>query len=181
MSALPFNTAEIQQQATRFRSSVSEALMQRMGGLLNYLRASILPIGSYVHSGLTEAQFQGLTSNNWVLADGRSCAGSDYALLTGNSTVPNAMGVFLRGKNNGRSTATGDSAGEQALGTYEADQFAAHTHTVGATLLTATGGDIATDNGSELARPDVFNTGSTGTGTETRPRALVTNIFFRIN
>lgn len=177
---LPNSTSTIQTEATRFRSSVSEALAQQLGGAINYLLASILPVGSLIHAALTESQFQTLTSTGWILADGRNVSGSDYALVTGNSTVPDARGIYMRGKNNGRSTGTGDTSGEVGLGTYQADTFKAHTHTISATLLTDTGGDLATDDGSELARPTQTVTGSTG-NPETRSRAIVTNIFIRIN
>ena len=182
MSDLSNTSSRIQTEATRFRSSVSESMIQGMGGAINYLLDSILPVGSVVSSMLTTAQYQGETSTGWVLADGGSCAGSDYAVLTGNSTVPDLRGVFIRGKNNGRSTATGNSSGNLALGTYEADQFAAHTHPYEYKTPSAAAG--GSDGGGDTDRGlNTISTvtSSTGTGTETRTRNVTLNYFIRIN
>src|SRR5688572_3702241 len=124
------NASKIQIEAVRFRSAISEALAQQIAGNINYLLSFFLPIGSILHSTLTEAQFQALTSAGWILADGRDITGSALATLTGVTTAPDARGVFLRGKNNGRSAATGNAAGEVAMGTYTADQNKSHTHGV---------------------------------------------------
>lgn len=184
MSDLLPSTAPIQRESTRFRSSVSEALLQGIGGLLNYLRISVLPVGSYAFSALTEAQYQDQTSTGWVLADGRGCAGSAYALLTGNTSVPDARGVVLRGKNNGRASGTGNQSGELALGTYQGDAVEQHTHSVAASQLSEVGGPIVHDDGSEFAVIPRTTTGGMLTGhiaDETRVRSVTTNIFFRID
>lgn len=55
------------------------------------------PVGTVIHSMLTLAQFQNLYGTTWVLADGSSVADSMYQLVTGNSTVPDARGIFIRG------------------------------------------------------------------------------------
>lgn len=182
MSDTPKNSSTQQQEAARFRSSVSESLMQKLQGNINYLLASVLPVGSVVASMLTEGQFQGAASTGWILADGRNVAGSDFALLTGFSTVPDLRGVFVRGKNNGRSTGSGNSEGERTLGTYELDQFASHTHPyLYRTPSAAAGGS---DGGGDTDRGlnDVnATTSATGTGTETRPRNVTLNYFIRIN
>lgn len=180
MTDIDPSTTPIQVEAVRFRSGVSEATLQAMGGAINALLAAVLPIGSIVHSMLTEAQFQELTSEGWVLADGGDCTSSTYATVTGNTTVPDLQGVFLRGKNHARSTGTGNTAGDLALGTYTADNFKAHTHSVAGTLLSAIGGDIETDGGSELSRIDQTVSGSSGGG-ETQPRHVTVNIFIRID
>lgn len=128
MSDIASSVARIQVEGARFRAPVSESLLQAMGAAINGLIDLLLPVGSIVDSMLTEAQFQSeLGTTNWVLSDGDSCAGSAYETLTGNSTTPDLRGVYTRGKNNGRSTSTGDSAGNVALGTYAADSFA-HMH-----------------------------------------------------
>lgn len=182
MSDTPSSRSPQQQEAARFQSALSESLLQSMQGNINYLLGAVLPVGTLVESMLTEAQFQGETSTGWVLADGRSCAGSAYAILTGNSNVPDARGIFRRGKNNGRSTASGDSTGEISLGTYQADQFAAHTHSEHYRIPDTGAGGSAGGGDTNRSLVDVSeNTGSSGTGTETRPRALVINVFFRIN
>lgn len=53
-------------------------------------------VGDVRISLLTEAQFQNINGTDWVLMDGQSSAGSAYETLTGNSTVPDAVGRFLR-------------------------------------------------------------------------------------
>lgn len=176
------STTRQQLEAVRFGSAVSEAVMSQVQGNLNYLLGAVLPIGSVIYSMLDESQFQDLTSAGWVLADGRSCVGSDYALLTGNTTVPDGRGVVPRGKNHARSGSTGNSAGDLALGTYQADQMIAHVHSTHYRIPTT--GPGGSDGGGDHNRglQDITeDSGSAGAGTETRPRSLTLNAFFRIN
>jgi hypothetical protein len=178
----PNSSATQQQEAARFRSAVSEALLQSMQGNINYLLASILPVGATIDAMLTEAQFQGVTSTGWILADGRNVAGSDFALLTGFSTVPDCRGVLVRGKNNGRSGSTGNSGGDLALGDYQADAMPAHTHPYDYRTPSASGG--GSDGGGDHNRGlNTVNstTGSTGSGTEVLVRCVTMNKFIRIN
>lgn len=180
MADITPTNSPVQSEATRFRSAVSEALLQLIGGNINYLLASILPVGSYAFTALTEAQWQDETSDGWILADGRDVTGSAYAVLTGNTTAPDARGLFLRGKNNGRSTATGNPV-EESLGTYEADTIKAHTHPFTATQIIG-GGPVEHDDGSEYGFSNQTTTGNNaGSPAETRPRNLTSNIMFRIN
>ncbi len=184
MSDLAGSSTPIQSEATRFRSSVSENLLQTMGGAINYLLASILPLGSVTASMLTEAQFQDETSTGWVLADGRDVSASDYALLTGNTTVPDLRGVFIRGKNGARSTSTGNAGGDVALGTFQADAVQEHQHYMTATNVVESGGPIVHDDGSEFAVNSIAATGNMASGnisTETKPRSVTLNYFIRIN
>lgn len=85
-------------------------------------------IGSVVSSVLTETQFQALHGTGWVLMDGRSCVGSTYATITGQSTIPDARGMVLRGKNNGRSDGNQDPSGERAVGNLQNDSIQGHYH-----------------------------------------------------
>lgn len=182
MSDTAKSTATQQQEAARFRSSVSESLMQGMQGNINYLLASVLPVGSVVDSMLTEAQFQDLTSTGWIIADGRNVSTSSYTLVTGNTTVPDLRGVYTRGKNGARSAGTGNSEGDKALGTYELDKFAAHTHIAHYRTPSAAAG--GSDGGGDTDRGLNDNneaTTSAGTGTETRARSVTLNKFIRIN
>ena len=77
------------------------------------------PVGMIVASMLTLAQFQALNGTTWVLADGGSCTGTLYATVTGNTTLPDARGLVLRGKNNSRADGNQDPAGERALGNFQ--------------------------------------------------------------
>lgn len=58
------------------------------------------PPGTIVQSLLTEAQFIASVpahqQGDWVLADGRNVAGSRYAQITGETTVPDLRGAFIR-------------------------------------------------------------------------------------
>jgi hypothetical protein len=69
-------------------------------------------VGAIESSVLTEAQFNTmvgpLEAANWMLADGRACVGTDFERITGQNTVPNLTGAFLRG----------NGAGTAALGTH---------------------------------------------------------------
>jgi len=137
-----------------------------------------LPIGSVVQSMLTQAQFQAETSAGWVLMDGRSVTGSAYHTLTGSTTIPDARGVFLRSKNNGRADGNQNPDGDSALGTFQDDAFESHTHTQN---VGAHSGSV-NDNtgGAEFGYENSTITGATG-GNETRPKNITVNTFIRIN
>jgi hypothetical protein len=123
-------------------------------------------------------------------------AGSRYQTLTEASTIPDLRGIFLRGKNNGRSTATGNTAGDVALGTYAGDKMLDHTHTFTPfpiAYLTDTSpantGTIEKDAGSEYEvnpfSKQVLTGGggfaNNGSNGETRPRSVIVACFIRIN
>ena len=70
----------------------------------------IWQVGSIQQSMLTETQWATLLGPvegaKWVLADGRNCAGTKYAQVTGKTSLPDLRGAFLRsaGQNNNKST-----------------------------------------------------------------------------
>lgn len=64
---------------------------------LEYLSGLKSPVGTVLTSFLTEDQFNNETSGQWVLCDGRTCAGSSYNSLTGRSVVPDLRGMVLAG------------------------------------------------------------------------------------
>jgi hypothetical protein len=88
-------------------------------------------VGDVKESMLTESQFQEVMGNTWVLMDGRDVSGSDYASITGNTTLSDARGIFRRAKNNGRSDGQEDPDGERNLGDFEGDAIRNITGTVG--------------------------------------------------
>lgn len=100
--------------------------------------------------------------------------------------VPDARGLVLRGKNNGRSDGDQDPAGDLSLGTFESDTFASHNHVVGQfqlnmTTNTGTNSEFVMANGTNPSSvPANFTTTSSGS-TETRVKAIVINHFIRIN
>lgn len=144
---------------------------------------SIGPIGSIVSSMLTEAQYQGLYGTGWILMDGRSCAGSAYAAVTGATTVPDARGMVLRGKNNSRADGNQNPDGDSALGAYQGDQYKSHSHTAKSGTLTTThtgaSGRTASFTDFEAGYDDsIVNANG---GNETRMRNITVNHFIRIN
>lgn len=93
-------------------------------------RGDLNPVGMIASSMLTEVQFQALNGPSWILADGRSVAGSFYATVTGFSIVPDLRGQFIRGKNNGRIDGNQDPDGERALGAWQANAVVPHDHSL---------------------------------------------------
>jgi len=90
MTAISQAKATIQIEETISGAAPSEAILQKIGGSINWLNANAgTQLGDIIQSGLTEVQFQSLRGNNWVRMAGQSVAGSDYATLTGVTTLPN--------------------------------------------------------------------------------------------
>jgi hypothetical protein len=154
-------------------------------------QADLNPVGMFVESMLTESQFQALNGTSWILADGRSVAGSKYATVTGLTIAPDARGLVLRGKNNGRSTATGDPT-ERVLGSYQGDGYRAHSHPnqfgdsmLGKRIIVdgiSLGTSVAVSGGPQSGQMANMGAGDVGANaSETRMRNLAVNIFIKIN
>jgi hypothetical protein len=147
-----------------------------------FLKSDRNPIGMIVPSMLTLAQFQAINGTTWVLANGASVSGSAYATITGNSTVPDLRGMFLRGKNNGRADTNEDPGGERSLGNLQADEFKSHRHDLVVYDSAGSGNNYPTDY-----FPNVSVTGTNTTaiqptgGIETRPKNIAVNYFIKIN
>jgi hypothetical protein len=135
-------------------------------------------VGQIISSTLTEAQFQAINGTSWVLMDGRSVVGSAYATVTGFTAVPDARGMVLRGRNNGRADGKENPDGEIGLGAYQADEIRAHSHTV-ETSQTQEGVGRFT-GGSSLNEPSILSTNNFG-GNETRMKNITVNHFIKIN
>ena len=141
---------------------------------------SILPVGTIIHSMLTTTQFAAEYGTNWILADGSSVTGSKYAAVTGNSTVPDMTGRFLRGKG------ANNPDGDLALGTYSVDKYKSHQHTIYADLTG--GGSLSASSviGDAQINPGTQAYETTGNilasgDNETAPKSITVNIFIRIN
>jgi hypothetical protein len=154
--------------------------------LIEQLREMTNPIGSYIHADLTEAQLQAQMGNGWILADGRNVYGSLYHSITGKAVVPDCRGIFLRGKNNGRSDGfenrgNGDfgslqdngAGGELDLGQIQNHAVINHDHNLhtlqdDGTYFTGIpyNGNIGffRDNGYRYTWQSVSESGSTGVG-----------------
>jgi hypothetical protein len=130
-------------------------------------------IGETKSAFLTESQFQAQAGLNWVLCDGRDVTGSAFATLFGSNLLPDMRGTVPRMKDNGKGL---DPHGDQALGTYQPDQFASHNH------------GVPNVNNTNPGTSAAFASGRIGTiqsdyagGTETNAKSTVMNFFIRIN
>jgi hypothetical protein len=134
--------------------------------------ANNIPIGMVAQSMLTESQFQEINGVNWVLADGRSVAGSVYEAVTGNSNLPDLRGMVLRGKNNARVDGFQNPDGELALGTFQEYEIPAHTHPPGSLTTNTTGShshSIPGNVNSGPTGPYSDQTNLTGVNSNTNP------------
>lgn len=132
---------------------------------MSIVLGALLPVGSVIHSMLTEAQFQAQAGSGWVLADGRSAAGSVYNTITGAGTIPNMQGIFLRGKGS-----THNPDGNLALGAVTAAK----------TKQVSSGGGSTGAPVNALDEPIYGRTTGYGVN-ETAPISMTVNIFFRMN
>jgi hypothetical protein len=155
------------------------------------------PVGTVVYSMLDQPTFQSQVNSGetWLLADGRSIAGLNlkFETLTHASNIPNLLGVFIRGKNNGRSDGFQNPDGELALGQVTADRFASHDHGGGNhSHNTSTQNGAAPDFGGIIVRIPSFGTFDSATsssgaiinaqgGAETSPKSVTLNPFIRVN
>lgn len=208
MSLLPPEPIRLEIEQVQFRSAANQSLINRMGRINNYIATNIVrsPLGTVIQSYLNEAQFQAIRGTDWVLMDGRDVTGSDYAALTGNTTIPDARGRYLRGKNNGRSDGNQNPDGDLALGTLQNDELMAHDHdhnldhniseagTANFGNAPITPGPLNLVYGSQVGRSVIFGVGGPndiapphfgsefpGPTSETRPVTVTANAFIRIN
>lgn len=159
-------------------------------------RTDSSPIGMIVPSMLTEAQFQSLNGSSWVLAQGQTATGTAYASITGQSTVPDLRGMFLRGKNNGRADGQQDPGGERTVGNLQGQATAknglaisdpGHTHSLTNRNagIPGSGNGVAAATAASGGTTDVSWSGtgvSLGAGdAETRPKNVAVNYFIKVN
>jgi hypothetical protein len=155
-------------------------------------------IGEVKSCMLTEAQMQLAAGPGWILADGRSVAGSLYEIITGDSSVPDMRGQFLRGKNNGRIDGAEDPDGERDLGDSQVDALENITGMVGRFVgrginVSVASGAFALNGDNQSMFAGEFGSGGTALGvdfdasrvastsSETRPKNIVINYFIKIN
>jgi hypothetical protein len=164
---------------------------------------SLGQVGDVKQSMLTEAQFQEIHGATWTLMDGKSVTGSKYSEITGNNTLPDARGQFLRGKNNGRSDGDENPDGDLSIGAFQDDATAAngletnvtgqHDHDpmkIGAgngTLnvytqgISSTPNSVANRNYNWLKDEGDHSHIISSTDPETRPKNITINYFIKID
>lgn len=176
MSNIPNSPTKVQQEGAQTTRPVSESLMFSVGGAVNYALTNSGKVGDVVMSDLTESAFQSLRDTTWQLSDGRSCVGTQYATLTGRSTLPDRRGTYARACDDGRGL---DPNGAKNPGDYVADQVGPHSHTVTAATRDASGADGGSGFGG-LANNHTLTTAN-NTGAETAPKTVYTNFFVKVN
>jgi len=184
MADIPYSLSRLNDVETASDSPITSAIYQKIGSSVNELINQSAPIGTIVYSMLTESQFQDAVIDSrasWVLADGRSVAGSAYATLTSSSTVPDLRGVFLRGKNNSRTDGYQNPGGELNLGQLQAQDIKSHTHTVSTTKPAYNPDDLPAGGLADLSVADVTNTTTATGGSESRPKNVTLNAFIRVD
>jgi hypothetical protein len=199
MSDVPNNEFPIQLEASTARAPVSESLIQSIGGAINRLFSLGPAVGSYEMSSLSEGVFTGIKGGStWVLANGQPCIGSKYEALTGLSVVPDLRGLYPRMQDNGR----GITPGAPSLNAMMLDDVNPHTHLHDQTANDYSGffdinppppGGLlsispyisdSTDLGGGSHKYRFKPTGVSvlpNTGSETRPKTGIVNLFIRIN
>jgi hypothetical protein len=132
-------------------------------------------VGDIIHSMLTEEQFILENGGGWILADGRDVTGSKYATVTGNTTVPDMRGQFLRGKNNGR--LDGEENPDGDLDTHNTSLMPSDWDEAPNGSLAEEGNEITGRISLAIAATDPTNRRS---AVRTRPRNIAVNIFIKI-
>jgi microcystin-dependent protein len=141
-------------------------------GALVWVAASAAPTGFIKANGalLTRASYVDLwtfaQSSGNVSADDASWRPGGFSPGNGSTTfrIPDLRGLFVRGHHDGSGTYEPDTS--RVLGSYQADELKAHTHTW--TRKQTVGGTLAGSDNNQVG-DGTANTGSTG-GAETRPR-----------
>ena len=137
------------------------------------------PIGTIVTSILNIDNFTGQTGDSWVLADGRNVSGSKYATVTGNNTIPDLRGVFLRGHD----PSNVHDPDTRTVGSLQSDEFRSHTHSINNADLVRrnVSGSPNFAPGTGGFSPTATLTNNNSGGAETRPVNVAVNYFVKIN
>jgi len=137
-----------------------------------------LAVGSIQQSVLSESQFQDLMgTTNWVLADGQNVNGSQYASLTGNSSVPDFRGCFIRmagGKADSIAVKQQPAVNTSNANIQATTEVGGTTVSVGGTSVTTSGNSSQLNskgysNYSNIAATLTYYQGSAGTEYQAAP------------
>lgn len=173
----------------------TNAPLQGLANRTQFLYNRLTPIGTMAMWPTSTAP------TGWLVCDGSQVSRTTYSALfavigtvfgQGNGTttfhLPDARGRFPRGYS-GLSGLDPDAASRTAMnaggatgnniGTVQDDAFEAHSHTVNteAGLNGPEAGAVPDPSGSTT--PTTFNTGESGTSTETRPKNFAINFIIR--
>lgn len=141
--------SNISEEETSYKASISEATMQKVGASINWLNANAgTQLGDMIPSFLTETQFQSLRGTEWVQMNGQSIAGSDLAVLTGITTLPNMVdgGTVIQSDSDGNLATTSSGDNKQ------------HTHSFSANLLTTSSGNYVCSTNSTVLSNTITTT-----------------------
>jgi hypothetical protein len=121
----------------------------------------IHPVGSVIFSSLSEAEFLSeIKDGEWKLADGSNVAGSDWAALTGKTTLPDLRGRFIRAKSH---SSGNNPSGDKALDSFTGDSIGSHSHSAGSLTADSSGAhDHYTFDRDSAATNSQLNTGRDG-------------------
>lgn len=138
-------------------------------------------VGDIVNSILAPDAFASLHGPGWVLMAGQNIEGSKLHTVADIGTLPDARGMFLRGKQHAR-TEGGNPDGDLAIGQTQSDTVGPHTH---GQRYGSVKGHFSPSGWEHV--PHVTHNGSTGVptasnnGTESRPRNITINIYIKID
>jgi hypothetical protein len=184
MVDLTADIQKIQSEECEFTGPISENLLYRLGRSIKVMLDAIRPIGSIRPVYLTEAEYLADTeSTTWILADGRSIAGSRLAVMRGWTNIPDMRGVGIRGKNYTRSDSFANPDGDLALGALQQEQFKSHLHTLHY-IIAGSSGALDREVGTEKYNADPSGAGlimDPSGGNETRMKNATVNYMVKIN
>ena len=125
------------------------------------------PLGTVKSSLLTVSQYQTIMGTNWVLMDGSSCAGSDFATLTSITTLPNLV--------DGSALVQTDTDGN--ISNLTTGDVKSHSHTVKTEYLS---GGVSVATFTTAGEGAAVSTNTTG-GTDNLAAGVKVNFFIKIN
>jgi len=133
-TVIPGKIQRIEDEDVDFRAPVSEAMLQKISGTINYALENFgsQSVGTAKLSMLNETQFQAQVGGDyWILADGRALpTGSEFETRTGLTEIPDMRGLFVRGSKGdaGNKRVFSPDIADTPLGTAQAAETSNHLH-----------------------------------------------------
>ena len=157
------------------------------------LGSSFFIVGSVQQTFLTAVEFESIMGNEWVLADGRDVTGSLYEQVTGNSTVPDCRGLFLRTVGGNANATIGGSQADEVIDHVVRSNNSSGSNLslwfdegtgarVGAGRTTVRGVAIEIGQRNQTSSADITEARAGNDGAaETRPVNITVNTYIKIN